>query len=152
MRRRPVQTKAALNVIGVNGTPTQIACTDAHSVSQHILNRLTTFHHANTRGSRAGRLRIAHLCVLKQVSSTCHFSFLDAPDTDLKHKLSLSPTSPIFPTISHHQAIRRVTWKPLTTPWITEFLEHLFLQSSSRIQHVRKQGQEVDREVREPQA
>ena len=42
----------------VNRTPTQTACTDAHSVSQHILNRLATFHHANTPGSRAGRLRI----------------------------------------------------------------------------------------------
>ena len=73
-----------------NRTPTQTACTDAHSVSQHILNWLTTFHHANTRDSRTGRLRIAHLCVLKQLSSTCHVSFLAAPDTDHKHKFSLT--------------------------------------------------------------
>ena len=35
------------------------------------------------------------------------------------------------------QAIRRVTVKLVATSWITEFLEYLFLQSSSRIQHVR---------------
>ena len=58
---------------------------------------MITFHHANTP-----RLRIAHLCVLKQVSSTCHVSFLAAPDTDHQHKFSLpiSSTSPIFPTVS----------------------------------------------------
>ena len=44
----------------VNRTPTQTACTDAHSVSQHKLNSMITFHHANTRGSSA-QLRIAHL-------------------------------------------------------------------------------------------
>ena len=50
----------------VNRTPSQTACKDTHSVSQHILNRLTTFQHGNTRGSRAGRHRIAHLCVPKK--------------------------------------------------------------------------------------
>ena len=74
----------------MNRTPTQTACTDAHSVSQHVLHRLTIFHHANTRGSRAGRLRIAQLCVPKQMSSTCHVSFLAALDTDHKHKFSLT--------------------------------------------------------------
>ena len=39
----------------VNSTPTNTARTELHS--------MITFHHANTRGSRAGRLRIAHLCV-----------------------------------------------------------------------------------------
>ena len=34
------------------------------TISPRHTNRLTTFHHANTRGSRAGRLRIAHLGVL----------------------------------------------------------------------------------------
>ena len=76
--------------VDVNRTPTQTACTDAHSVTQHILNRLITFHHANTRGSRAGRLRIAHLDVPKQLSSTCHVSFFAAPDSDHKHKFSLT--------------------------------------------------------------
>ena len=46
--------------------------------------------HANTRGSRAGRLRIAHLCVQKQLSSTCHVSSLAAPDTVHNHKFSLT--------------------------------------------------------------
>ena len=36
-----------------------------HPQIQHVqsLHSMITFHHANTRGSRAGRLRIAHLCV-----------------------------------------------------------------------------------------
>ena len=66
----------------VNSTPTISARTELHST--------ITFHHANTRGSRAAKLRIAHLCVLKQLSSTCHVSFLAAPDTDQKHKFSLT--------------------------------------------------------------
>ena len=41
-----------VTTLSVNRTPTQTACTDAHSVSQHILNIMITFHHANTRGSR----------------------------------------------------------------------------------------------------
>ena len=36
----------------VNRTPTQTACTDGHSVSQHILNSMITFHHANARAFR----------------------------------------------------------------------------------------------------
>ena len=43
-----------------------------------------------TRVAQAGTLRIAHLCVLKQLSSKCHVSFLAAPDTDHKHKFSLT--------------------------------------------------------------
>ena len=64
----------------LNSTPTNTARTELH--------RLTTFHHANTRGSRAGRLRIAHLCVVKQLSSTCRVWFLAAPDTVHNHKFS----------------------------------------------------------------
>ena len=41
----------------VNSTPTNTARAELHST--------ITFHHSNTRGSRAGRLRIAHLCVTK---------------------------------------------------------------------------------------
>ena len=41
----------------VHSTSTNTERTELHS--------MITFHHANTRGSRAGRLRIAHLCVLK---------------------------------------------------------------------------------------
>ena len=53
------------------------------------LHCMITYHHANTRVSRAERLRITHLCVLKLVSSTCHVTFLAAPDTDHMHKFSL---------------------------------------------------------------
>ena len=76
----------------MNRTPTQTACADAHSVSDRTLNRKITFHHTNTRGSRAHKLKVARIGVLKQVSSTCHVSF---PSTS-----SLSPTSPLFPTFS----------------------------------------------------
>ena len=64
----------------VNSTPTSTARAELHS--------MITFHHANTRGSRAGRLRVAHLCVPKQFSSTCCVSFLAAPDSDHKPKFS----------------------------------------------------------------
>ena len=67
---------------GVNSTPANTARAELHS--------MITFHHANSRGSRAGRLRIAHLCVPKQLSSTCHVSFAAAPDTDHEHKFSLT--------------------------------------------------------------
>ena len=43
----------------VNSTPTNTARTELHG--------MITFHHANTRGSRAARLRIAHLCVLRTI-------------------------------------------------------------------------------------
>ena len=43
----------------VNSTPTNTARTELHI--------MITFHHANTRGTRAGRLRIAHLSVPKTI-------------------------------------------------------------------------------------
>ena len=43
----------------VNSTPTNTAHTELHS--------MITFHHANTRGARAAKLRFAHLCVHKTV-------------------------------------------------------------------------------------
>ena len=39
--------------------------------------------------------------------------------------------------LGNHQAIRNVMGKLVTTPWITEYLEYLFVLSSSRIQHAR---------------
>ena len=39
--------------------------------------------------------------------------------------------------LGNHRAIRKVTGNSVTAPWITEHLEYLFLQSSSRIQHAR---------------
>ena len=77
-----------INAKDVNGTPTNTARTELHS--------MITYHHANTRGSRAARLRIAHLCVLNKLSSTCHVSFLAASDTAAQAQV----LSPIFPTIS----------------------------------------------------
>ena len=82
----------------VNSTPTNTARTELHS--------MITFHSANTRGSRAGRLRIAHLCVLKQMSSTCHVSFLAAPDTDHKHKFSLIYFTYLSDNNQHTQDLR----------------------------------------------
>ena len=47
-----------------------------------------------------------------------------------------------------HQAIRRVAGKPVAKSWITEFLEYLFLQSSSRIQHVKTRSRSWSRSSR----
>ena len=71
------------------------------TVSQHMHKKLITFHHANTRGSRAGRIRISHLCVLEQLSSTCHVSFIAAPDTDHKHKFSLTCLTYLSDNLTH---------------------------------------------------
>ena len=51
--------KGGFPLPSVNSTPTNTARTELHSI--------ITFHHANTRGSRAGRPRIAHLCVIKSI-------------------------------------------------------------------------------------
>ena len=77
----------------VNRTPTQTACTDAHSVSQHKLNSMITCHHANTRGSSAQLRDCTSFVSSKQLSSTWHVSFLAAPDTDHKHKFSITHLS-----------------------------------------------------------
>ena len=80
--------------ICMNRTPTQTACTDAHSVSQHILNSMITFHHANTRGSRL------HIFV-SQSSGHPPVMSRSLPHLTLTTSTSsLSPTSPIFPTFS----------------------------------------------------
>ena len=89
----------------MNRTPTQTACTDAHNVSQHTLNRMITFHRANTRGSRAHKLRIARIGVLRHLSSTCHVSFLAAPDTDHQHKLSLTYLTYLSVVLSHSSSL-----------------------------------------------
>ena len=47
-----------------------------------------------------------------------------------------------------HQAIRRVTEKLVATSWITEFLEYLYLQLNSRIQHVRTRSRSWWRSLR----
>ena len=44
----------AVNAFTVNSTPTNTARTELHS--------MIAFHHANTHGLRASKLRIAHLC------------------------------------------------------------------------------------------
>ena len=83
----------------MNRTPTQTACTDAHSVSQHILNRMITFHHENTRGSR---LHISGLHEL-MYQNCCHPRVMSRslPHLTLNTSTSsLSLTSPIFQTFS----------------------------------------------------
>ena len=84
----------------VNRTPTHTACTDAHSASAHTLHSVITCHHANTRGSRASRLRIARIGVPKRV---CHPRVMSRslPHLTLTTSTSsLSPTSPIFQSFS----------------------------------------------------
>ena len=50
--------------------------------------------------------------------------------------------------LGNHQAIRKVTGKSVATPWITEYLEYLFLQSSSRIQNARTRSTSWSRSSR----
>ena len=106
---------------GVNSTLANTARAELHN--------MITFHHANTRGSRVGRLRIAHLSVLEQLSSTRHVSFLASPDTDHKHKFSLTyltylsdnltnthktfGTRPMF-TLRSSRAEWRINTKPIS--------------------------------------
>ena len=47
--------------------------------------------------------------------------------------------------LGNHRAIRKVTEKSVATLWITEYLEYLFLQSSSRIQHARTRSKDWSR-------
>ena len=84
---------------GVNSTPTNTARAELRS--------MITFHHASTRGSRAGRLRIAHLCAPETI--VIHVSCLNPcrtwrwPQAQL-----LSPISSIsllFPTVSHTRSM-----------------------------------------------
>ena len=107
--------------------PTQTACTDAHSVSQHILNRMTTFHYANTRGSRAGRLRIAHLCVPKTNVTLAAF------DTDHKHKFSLTYFTYLPDTLTNTHKIfgtRCCTLQCLHTVTLRMFLTCLLVSET----------------------
>ena len=78
----------------VNRTPTQTACTDAHGVSQHILNRMITFHHANTRGSRLHSIVCQNSCHPRVMSRSLPHLTLTTSTS------SLSPASHIFPTFS----------------------------------------------------
>ena len=48
----------------------------------------------------------------------------------------------------NHHAIRKVTGKLATTPWITEYLEYLFLQASSSMQHARTRSRSWSRSSR----
>ena len=59
LRKCTTDTAFSEMVRNVNSTPTKTARTELHS--------MITFHHANTRGSRGGRLRVAHLCVSKTI-------------------------------------------------------------------------------------
>ena len=77
----------------MNSTPTNTARTELHIMS-HFITR--------TRVAQDHGLHI--FAFPKQLSSTCHVSFLAALDTDQKHKFSpISSTSPVFPTVSPSQ-------------------------------------------------
>ena len=107
---------------GVNSTPTNTARTELHS--------MITFHHANTRGSRAGRLRIAHLCVLRII--VIHMScFIPLPHLTLTTSASsLSPipsTSPFFPTVSPSHTSPMTKFAAQCTLLCRYFLKKLFL-------------------------
>ena len=79
----------------VNSTPTNTARSGLHSI--------VTFHHANTRGSRAAKLWIAHLLCPR---NNCHPRVMSRPlphltlTTSTSSHSPISSTSPIFPTVS----------------------------------------------------
>ena len=77
---------------GVNSTPTNTARTELHS--------MITFHHANTRGSRTGKLRIAHLFCLNNNCYSRVMSHSSPHLTLTTSTSSLSSISRIFSTIS----------------------------------------------------
>ena len=54
----------------------------------------------------------------------------------------------LYNTLGHHQAIRKVSGKLVTTPWMTENLEYLFLQSSSRHKYARTKSRSCSRSSR----
>ena len=70
----------------VNSALTNTARTELHS--------MITFHHANTRGSRAARLGLAHFCVM-----SCSLPHLTLT-TSTSSLSPVSSTSPIFPKVS----------------------------------------------------
>ena len=108
--------------ISVNRTPTHTACTDAHSMSAHTLHSMITFHHANTRGSRVQRLRIARTGVLKRFRLPRVMSRSLPHLTLTTSTSSLSPiscTSPIFPTVS-----LLYTSPMILDPWIPPAMFH----------------------------
>ena len=83
----------------VNRTPSHTACKDAHSVSAHTLKSMITFHHANTRGSRAHSSGL-HALVSQ---NNCHPRVMSRSLPHLKlttSTSSLSPISPIFQSFS----------------------------------------------------
>ena len=82
----------------VNSTPTNTARTELHS--------MITFHHANTRGSRAAKLRIAHLCVPKTI--VIHVSCL-IPCRTMHLSLSLTNTQDLWPSTHKNPAV--VPWQ-----------------------------------------
>ena len=92
LRRHEICFLIRQDAFSVNSTPTNTARTELHS--------MITFHHANTRGSRAAKLRIAHHCVLKH---NCHprVMFHSLQHLTLTTSTSsLSPVSSISPTFS----------------------------------------------------
>ena len=124
--------------ICMNRTPTQTACTDAHSVSQHILNRMITFHHANTRGSRL------HIFV-SQNSGHPRVMSRSLPHltlTDHKHKFSLTCLTYLSDVLSLTPksfdarsifTLRRSTagWRINTNPVSHNFATSTFLEHAS---------------------
>ena len=111
------ETENVLSRECVNRTPTQTACAGAHSVSKHILIRLSTFHHANTRGSSWK----AQDCTSLFHQNNCHPRVMSHswPHLTLTTSTSsLSPASPIFPTVSptHTRSLVHDPYLPCDVP------------------------------------
>ena len=100
-------------VASVNRTPTHTACADAHSVSGH---HTAQSDHFSSR--EHAWLKIASLRVPKIVlSSTRHISLLAAPDTDHRHKFSLT-------CLSNLKVILSYTPKPVVSRSIHIYTAH----------------------------
>ena len=84
----------------VNSTPTNTARTELHS--------MITFHHGNTRGSRATRLRIAHLCVPETI--VIHHPLLLSFRRSHLRKQALWFSTRIYPVMFHAE------WRINTNP------------------------------------
>ena len=87
-----------------------------YRVAQH--DHFSSREHARLKGAQ---LRVARIGVLKQLSSTCHVSFLAALDTDHKHKFSLTYLTHLSDDLSNtHKtfgARSLFTLRSSTTEW-----------------------------------
>ena len=62
-----LRVRTGFGWLAKNLQPTDGRCEQHTHKARTEVHSMITFHHGNTRGSRAGRLRIAHLCALRTI-------------------------------------------------------------------------------------